>query len=79
MVGIGDADEVRLLGDLHADSWIALYRLNDRLVGALSLNRPGKIMKYRALISRRTTWDEALEFAESGSGKGPSSGSKTHT
>ncbi|WP_051204167.1 NAD(P)/FAD-dependent oxidoreductase [Nocardioides sp. CF8] len=79
MVGIGDADEVRLLGDPHADSWIALYRLNDRLVGALSLNRPGKIMKYRALISKRTTWDEALEFAESGSGKGLSSGSTTHS
>ncbi|HXH79762.1 NAD(P)/FAD-dependent oxidoreductase [Nocardioides sp.] len=63
MVGIGDADEVRLLGDPDADSWIALYRLDDRLVGALSLNRPGRIMKYRALISRRAAWDEALEFA----------------
>ena len=79
MVGIGDADEVRLLGDPHADSWIALYRLGDRLVGALSLNRPGKIMKYRALISKRTNWEKALEFAEAGGGYGSSSGSTTHT
>lgn len=67
MVGVGDADEVQLLGDAQADRWLALYRRNDLLVGALSLNMPGKIMKYRALINKRSSWDEALDFADNGS------------
>lgn len=66
MVGVGDADEVQLLGDPDADRWLALYRRRDRLVGALSLNQPGRIMKYRALITRGATWDEALDFAAAG-------------
>ena len=67
MVGVGDADEVRLLGDSEADRWLALYRRGGHLVGALALNMPGKIMKYRALIARRAAWEQALDFAATGS------------
>ena len=63
MVGITDADEVRVIGDLDDERWVALYRSGDSLVGALSLNMPGKIMKYRAMIMRGTVWDDALAFA----------------
>ncbi|HWG92626.1 MAG TPA: oxidoreductase C-terminal domain-containing protein, partial [Mycobacteriales bacterium] len=63
MVGITDADEVKVVGDLDGERWVALYRSGDALVGALSLNLPGKIMKYRAMIMRRDTWDDALSFA----------------
>ncbi len=67
MVGVGDADEVQLVDDPDADRWLALYRRNGLLVGALALNLPGKIMKYRALIKKRASWDEALDLAANGS------------
>lgn len=67
MVGVAGADEVELLGDAEADRWVALYRRGDLLVGALSLNMPGKIVKYRALINKGASWDEALAFAANSS------------
>ena len=63
MVGITAADEVVVVGDPDDSRWLALYRREDLLVGALALNLPGKIMKYRAMIGRRTAWPEALAFA----------------
>lgn len=63
MVGITAADEVRVVGDLDGERWVALYRSGNALVGALSLNLPGKIMKYRSMITRGTVWDDALSFA----------------
>ena len=63
MVGIADADEVHVVGELDDSRWVALYRSGDALVGALSLNLPGKIMKYRAMIMRGTAWNDALSFA----------------
>ena len=62
MVGIADADEVHVVGELDDSRWVALYRSGDALVGALSLNLPGKIMKYRAMIMRGTAWNDALSF-----------------
>lgn len=63
MVGIPGADEVSVVGDVDGDEWLALYRRGDLLVGALALNRPGRIMKYRAMIARRTAWADAVAFA----------------
>lgn len=63
MVGITDADEVRVIGHLDDERWVALYRRGNRLVGALTLNLPGRIMKYRAMINRRASWQDALAFA----------------
>jgi NADPH-dependent 2,4-dienoyl-CoA reductase/sulfur reductase-like enzyme len=63
MVGVATGEEVRLLGDPEDKSWLALYRSGERLVGALALNQPGRIMKYRLHISRRKSWQEALDFA----------------
>lgn len=64
MVGVA-AEDVTLLGEPDDESWLALYRSGERLVGALALNQPGRIMKYRAQISRRTPWRDALDFAHS--------------
>ena len=64
-VGTPDADEVRLV-DRNPDysgRWVALYRRGDRLTGALTVNGQGEIMKYRGLIMRRASWDDALTFA----------------
>ncbi|GAC1323904.1 MAG: FAD-dependent oxidoreductase [Mycobacteriales bacterium] len=63
MVGLPGADEVHVVGHLDDERWIALYRRGDLLGGALSLNQPGKIMKYRAMIGRRSSWSDALTFA----------------
>nr|WP_221246976.1 FAD-dependent oxidoreductase [Gordonia humi] len=65
-VGSPDADEVRVVdGDPETgDKWVALYRRGDRLIGALTLNGQAVIMKYRVMITKGTSWDEALAFAE---------------
>jgi len=63
MVGVCATDDVELFGDADGERWIALYRSGDRIHGALSLNLPGKIMKFRALISRRAPWTAAIELA----------------
>ncbi len=64
-VGAPEADEVRLVeGDVDAGGrWVALYREGDRLIGALTVNGQTEIMKYRVMISKGATWDEALEHA----------------
>lgn len=65
-VGVPECDEVLLVdGDVvDDDRWTALYRHGERLVGALTVNGQAVIMKYRRMIAQRTSWDEALEFAE---------------
>jgi NADPH-dependent 2,4-dienoyl-CoA reductase/sulfur reductase-like enzyme len=63
-VGIPNADEVRVVSDeLGHDRFLALYRNGDRITGALTINRPTQIMKYRRMIANRTQWHEALAFA----------------
>ncbi|MFD5257374.1 NAD(P)/FAD-dependent oxidoreductase [Streptomyces bobili] len=65
-VGIPEADEIDVVdGDIERDHrGVALYRAGDRLVGALAVNRPTEIMKYRGLITRGASWADALSFAE---------------
>lgn len=63
MVGVKSTDEVAMVGNLDDWRWVALYRRGERLVGALALNQPGKIMKYRAMLARGTAFEDALTFA----------------
>lgn len=65
-VGVPDADEVLLVdGDTEtAGRWVALYRRGDRLVGALTVNGQTEIMKYRVMIAKGASWDDALAHAE---------------
>lgn len=42
---------------------VALYRDGDRLAGVLLVDHPASTMKYRGLLQRRASWDEAVEFA----------------
>jgi NADPH-dependent 2,4-dienoyl-CoA reductase/sulfur reductase-like enzyme len=63
-VGVPGADEIRVVaGNVDDERFLALYRRGDRLVGALSIEQPKLIMKYRRLIATRTSWTGALEFA----------------
>jgi NADPH-dependent 2,4-dienoyl-CoA reductase/sulfur reductase-like enzyme len=56
-VGTPHADEVVVQGDT------TLYRRGDRVAGALTVDRPREIMKYRRRIAARAPWSEALAFA----------------
>lgn len=65
-VGMPSHEEVRVVrGALNEPAFVALYRAGDRLVGALALNQPAAISKYRGLVARGCCWDEALDFAAS--------------
>ncbi|KAA9166012.1 oxidoreductase [Amycolatopsis acidicola] len=65
-VGVPATDEIRVVeGDPEAGGRMAaLYREGDRLAGALAVNGQNVIMKYRGLIMKRTSWTDALAFAE---------------
>ncbi|OXM47138.1 NAD(P)/FAD-dependent oxidoreductase [Amycolatopsis alba] len=60
-VGTPRADEVVAVP--ASDGFTALYRRGDRIVGALTIDRPREIMKYRRHIAGRAPWPEALAFA----------------
>jgi NADPH-dependent 2,4-dienoyl-CoA reductase/sulfur reductase-like enzyme len=63
-VGLPQADSVSVVdGSVEDSRWVALYRAGDRLVGALARNGQSVIMKYRGLIGKRASWDDALAFA----------------
>ena len=58
------AEQVRLVsGSPEEGKFAALYRRGDRVIGALTLNRPSLIMKLRMLVARRTSWADAVRFA----------------
>lgn len=58
-VGDPQADEVRVvLGDAGSDSFLALYRRDERVIGALGLNQRRAVMRLRTAIARRATWTE---------------------
>jgi len=64
-VGIPESEEVLVVdGDIDNDErWTALYRQDDRLVGALTVNGQTVIMKYRRMIGQKCSWSDALDFA----------------
>ncbi|QTI69036.1 FAD-dependent oxidoreductase [Gordonia polyisoprenivorans] len=66
-VGSPNADEVVVVdGDPESEGrWVALYRRGDRLIGALTVNGQAVIMKYRVMIAKGRSWQDALAFAES--------------
>lgn len=60
---VGTATEeppVVVQGELGSEKYIALFRKDDQLVGALAINEPAKIMKDRRRIRKGTSWQEAL-------------------
>lgn len=62
-VGSPVADEVRVTrGSTENDSFTALYRRGDRMVGALCVNDPTVVMKYRALIMKRCSWTDGIAY-----------------
>lgn len=71
MAGIPEGEPEVVTGSWDAEAFVALYRQGDRLVGALAMNRRGDIMKYRSLIARRATWQDALDLASKRNERSP--------
>ncbi|WP_026918449.1 NAD(P)/FAD-dependent oxidoreductase [Gordonia shandongensis] len=64
---VGDATScapVFVRGGPDEDSFLALFRSADRLIGAVGLDQQRVIMKLRRRIGERIGWREALEFIE---------------
>ena len=61
-VGTPVADEVEVVVPAD-DGFVALYRRADRVVGALTVDRPRDIMKLRRRVAERGVWAEAVAFA----------------
>jgi NADPH-dependent 2,4-dienoyl-CoA reductase/sulfur reductase-like enzyme len=59
-VGIPAAEEILVVAE---EPFLALYRRGDRITGALTIDRPSEIMKYRRQIGHRGSWADALTFA----------------
>ncbi|HJQ47057.1 MAG TPA: FAD-dependent oxidoreductase [Amycolatopsis sp.] len=68
-VGEPAADEIAVV-DRHWEEGklLALYRKADRVVGALAVDRPTLIMKFRRMIANRVSWAEAVEFGRGKTG-----------
>jgi NADPH-dependent 2,4-dienoyl-CoA reductase/sulfur reductase-like enzyme len=64
-VGVAAGDHVEVVAGDDADGgpFTALYRANDRIVGALAVDMRAEVMKYRRLIGKREGWDAALALA----------------
>ncbi len=62
-VGIPVADEVLRVDDGADGRALLLFGRGDRVVGAMSVDRPTEIMKYRRLVSRRAPLSDALALA----------------
>lgn len=64
-VGVAtDAEQTAtVIGDLDGETFLALYRRGDRLVAALGLEQRANMMKFRNLLAKQASWDEALAFA----------------
>jgi NADPH-dependent 2,4-dienoyl-CoA reductase/sulfur reductase-like enzyme len=66
MVGVAaEADEIATVaGDLDGEAFVVLYRKGDHLLGALSLEGRSQVMKYRAMLATRASWEDAIAFAK---------------
>jgi NADPH-dependent 2,4-dienoyl-CoA reductase/sulfur reductase-like enzyme len=67
-VGEPGADEVLLVdgdpSDPDSTRWIALYRKGERLIGVLTVQGQAEIMKYRGLIMKGASWEDAIAHAD---------------
>ncbi len=59
----GQEEVVVVKGSFEQRRFVALYGRDDRLVGALALNRARDLIPYRRLIAERASWPDALAAA----------------
>jgi NADPH-dependent 2,4-dienoyl-CoA reductase/sulfur reductase-like enzyme len=59
-VGVATGDATIVDGDPAERRFVAWYREGDRVVGAFGFDSPRPVMRTKALIERRASWDEAV-------------------
>ena len=60
----GAADEVEVpIGAFDDRKFVALTHRDGRLTGAVGLDEPRKVMRFKRLLTTRPSWDEALAVA----------------
>jgi 3-phenylpropionate/trans-cinnamate dioxygenase ferredoxin reductase subunit len=60
----GAADHVEVpIGAFDDRKFVALTHRDGRLTGAVGLDEPRKVMRFKRLLTTRPTWDEALAVA----------------
>lgn len=59
-VGIANGEATVVQGSVKDNKFVALYRNEDRIVGALGMNSPKPLMKAKVMIEKRTGWDAAV-------------------
>ncbi len=58
------ADRVEIThGDLEHRKFVALFERHGRISGALGFNQARHVMRYRAMIGRQASFDEALDYS----------------
>ncbi|MCQ4080835.1 FAD-dependent oxidoreductase [Streptomyces sp. RB6PN25] len=76
--GLPDAEHMEVVsGQVTDRKFTALYRSGDRLIGALTVNRPAENAKYQGLIGRRAGWEEALEVARASAARATAAAAKS--
>jgi len=63
-----DDELVVVAGSTAERRFTALYGRNDRVVGALAMNMPARVVKYRRAIAAGLTWTDALADASAAAG-----------
>ncbi|MET0902815.1 MAG: FAD-dependent oxidoreductase [Acidimicrobiales bacterium] len=48
-------------GSVDERRFVAFYGREGRVVGVLGMNQPAKVMRWRALIEERASWDDAMQ------------------
>ena len=59
------SDALSVIRDSNAEQLVALYSRAGRVVGAVTFNKPPKLIQLRMLIAKGGTLDEAVQIAES--------------
>lgn len=62
-----DDELLVVAGDLHEPRFCVLYGRGGRVTGALAMNMPARVVRYRRAIAERLSWSDALAEARSGS------------
>ena len=55
-----DDDQAVVAGSLEDRRFCVLYGRNGQVVGALAMNMPAQVMRYRRAIAEGLTWDDAM-------------------
>ncbi|MFN8018972.1 MAG: FAD-dependent oxidoreductase [Acidimicrobiales bacterium] len=66
-----DDEQAVVAGSIEARRFTVLYGRDGRVVGALTMNMPAKVIRYRAQIAEGLGWDEALAAAAEAAAAAP--------